>query len=107
MAQYIKKSADRFELVKQTGSKSDFYTEVKPFADEVKGKVEVWKEEALVWVTEVRPKNLHSMQISTTADNIEMVSIQAFFPETSRKRFIDHIQAINYVLIGILNSFNK
>ncbi|PLR99938.1 DUF1798 domain-containing protein [Bacillus sp. T33-2] len=97
-----KTASTRFEQVKQTREKGDFYTEVKPFADAVKQKNVQWKQAAAVWIREQQPKNLHYRQIETTAENIEMVSIQAFFPETSLKRFINHVQSINYVLKSVL-----
>jgi hypothetical protein len=99
---YIEKAHERFELSKLEGIRGDFPTEVKPFADEVKDTAGIWKEAAVSWVNENRPKNLHSNQIETAADYLEVISVQAFFPETSRKRFIDQIQSVQYILRSVI-----
>lgn len=88
----------RFELSKQEGARGDFHTEVKPFADEVKESALQWKEATGKWVSENKPKNLHVNQIETAADYLEVISVQAFFPETSKKRFLDQIQSVEYIL---------
>ena len=98
LMRYNEHALNRFEQAKTSGVKGDFYTEVKPFADEVKQTTSVWKIAVLSWIKSHQQRNLHSKQIESTAENLEMVSIQAFFPETSRKRFIGHIQSIEYVL---------
>lgn len=94
----------RFKQTKLEGKRGDFYTEVKPFADEVKDTVEKWRAEAAQWVIQHKPKNLHHSQIVTAADYLEVISVQAFFPETSKKRFLDQIQSIDYILNGLLNA---
>lgn len=91
---------DRFEKAKDSGVKGDFYQEVKPFADEVKQQIEGWRTDALIWLRNYPQRHIHARQIESTAENLEMVSISAFFPETSRKRFLDHVQSIEFVLNG-------
>ena len=88
----------RFQLTKQEGARGDFHSEIKPFADEVKEIAIQWKETAAKWVNENKPKNLHVNQIETAADYLEVISVQAFFPETSKKRFLDQIQSVEYIL---------
>ncbi|MBM4762084.1 YppE family protein [Bacillus sp. B15-48] len=88
----------RFEQTKVTGKQGDFHSEVKPFADAMKIKVEEWQDKAVLWLIQHPQRTLHSQQIESTAENLEMVSTQAFFPSTSRKRFIDTTRSINYVL---------
>lgn len=97
---YRKFIVDRFEEAKASGIKGDFYQEVKPFADEVKQQTEDWRTDALLWLRNYPQRHIHARQIESTAENLEMVSISAFFPETSRKRFIDHVQSIEFVLNG-------
>ncbi|WP_053363925.1 YppE family protein [Bacillus sp. FJAT-27251] len=107
MLEYSGFILNRFEQAKAAGEKGDFFEEVKPFADEVRAKAGEWKAETLVWLEQNPQRNLHPKQIDATADNIEMVSIQAFFPETSRKRFMGHIQSIDYVLGSLLDLIEK
>lgn len=104
---YIEQASHRFEQAKSSGEKGDFYKEVKPFADRVKEETDHWQTDAAEWLSKHPQRNLHTRQITSTAENIEMVSIQAFFPETSRKRFIGHIQSIEFVLNGVLQALEK
>jgi hypothetical protein len=97
----VENTLKRFEQSKTTGEKGEFFTEVKPFADEVKHKAEIWRDGAIAWLNVFPQHHLHSQQIISTVENLEMVSVQAFFPETSRKRFMGYIQSIEYVLKGL------
>ena len=72
-----------------------------------KGIVDQWNDLALQWMKDEKPKNLHPSQIINTAENIEMISIQAFFPESSYKRFISHSQSVHYVLVNVLNQISE
>lgn len=98
LLEYVEISDSRYKQVKESGEKGDFYNEVKPFADEVKSINDRWKEEAREWVSIHKPRNLYSQQIESASEHIEMVSIQAFFPETSRTRFINYVNSAVYVL---------
>jgi hypothetical protein len=98
----IEKAYSRFEEIKESKTDADFYQEVKPFADETAKINDKWKKAALDWIMKETPKNFHKNQIITCSENIEMISIQAFFSTTSRKRFIDHYQSVRFVLTGIL-----
>ncbi|WP_176167377.1 YppE family protein [Mesobacillus jeotgali] len=92
----------RFQLSKQEGVRGDFDGEVKPFADEVKVNTDSWRESASMWVKQNKPKNLHVNQIETAANYLEVISIQAFFPETSKKRFLDQIQSVEFILSSLI-----
>ncbi|MEH7441657.1 YppE family protein [Bacillus sp. JJ1122] len=107
MIDYSESALRRYEFSKQEGTRGDFHTEVKPFADEVKETAILWKEAATNWVIEHKPKNLHSNQIETAADYIEVISVQAFFPETSRKRFLDQIQSVEFILHSLILAVEK
>ncbi|MBG9590761.1 hypothetical protein ABE26_26925 [Cytobacillus firmus] len=98
LLEYVEISDSRYKKVKESGEKGDFYNEVKPFADEVKSINDRWKGEAREWVSIHKPRNLYSQQIESASEHIEMVSIQAFFPETSRTRFINYVNSAVYVL---------
>lgn len=97
----------RFQYSKEAGVRGDFHTEVKPFADEVKVSADSWRESAGQWVKENRPKNLHANQIETAADYLEVISVQAFFPETSKKRFLDQIQSVEFILNSMVIAIEK
>ena len=97
----------RFEQAKESNEKGDFYSEVKPFADRVLKQAEAWEGTVVSWLKSCPRKNLHPKQITATAENIQMVSVQAFFPQTSRKRFIGHIQSIEYVLRSVISAVEQ
>lgn len=78
--------------------KGDFYQEVKPFADDAHGILKEWKESASAFLIKQPRKNIHQNQIAATAENIELIVVQCFFPETSYKRFKSYIQSSLYVL---------
>ncbi|MBT2642009.1 YppE family protein [Bacillus sp. ISL-41] len=92
----------RFQHSKEEGVRGDFHSEVKPFADEVKIAADAWRESAANWVRTNRPKNLHANQIETAADYLEVISVQAFFPETSKKRFLDQVQSVEFILNSMI-----
>ncbi|PFA70073.1 hypothetical protein CN378_01850 [Bacillus sp. AFS015802] len=94
----VEKMMNEYKNRRESGEKGDFYTEVKPFADEVKMKNDSWKELSMAWIKDYRPKHLHLLQIMNTFDNIEMLSVHCFFPESSYNRFISHYQSVSYVL---------
>ncbi|MBS4176599.1 YppE family protein [Lederbergia citrea] len=100
---YNQEAYNSFIQCRETGEKGDFYTEVKPFADNVKYCCDEWEPAASAWVIANKPKNLYPMQIKNTAENMQMVSVRAFFPETSLKKFNSHIQSIDFVLRHLLD----
>lgn len=104
LLQYRMFILERFELAKSTGEQGDFYEEVKPFADKVKLMTDEWRENALSWLTMNPQRHLHTRQIDSTAENLEMVSISGFFPKTSKKKFLDHVQSIEFVLRSLIKA---
>lgn len=102
LREYTEIALKRHELTKLEGTRGDFHTEVKPFADEVRAIALLWKEAASKWVNEHKPKNLHSNQIETAADYLEVIAVQAFFPETSKKRFLDQIQSVEFIVNSMI-----
>lgn len=104
---YLSVITDRYALAREQGKPGDFYQEVKPFADEVKKINDQWKSEAINWIHLNRPKNLYQQQIDSAHEHIESVSVQAFFPETSKSRFINLVSSSTYVLNQIIEIFNK
>ncbi|QFT89356.1 hypothetical protein FIU87_11925 [Bacillus sp. THAF10] len=100
---FINKIEMCFEKTQQRKEEPDFFATVKPFADDVYQTVKAWEDASKKWITSQRPKNIHIQQIDSTVENINMVSVQCFYPDTKSKRFKGMIQSIHYVLEDILN----
>ncbi|GIN85703.1 hypothetical protein J6TS2_20890 [Heyndrickxia sporothermodurans] len=92
---------------RESGKQGDFYKEVKPFVDQVKQYCETWLPIAINWVNKIQPKHLHSAQLKNTSENLQMVSVKAYFPDTSLKKFKSHIQSVDYVLKRLLDEMEK
>ncbi len=98
LLKYNQRALANFQLCRQSGESGDFFNEVKPFADKVKEICEEWQPLATQWALTHKPKHIYPIQISNTVENLQMVSIRAFFPKTSLRQFNSHIQSIEYVL---------
>jgi hypothetical protein len=99
---FLERGKDQFEQSKSSGHEGDFFLEVKPFADMVKETLDVWVIIAKKWIQSERPPFINETQLDTTYDHIEKISIQSFYPKTSRKIFISSFQSSQYVLQSIL-----
>ncbi|MEH7125259.1 YppE family protein [Bacillus sp. JJ1532] len=99
--------SERYEKARELQKPGDFYKEVKPFADEVKLTNDEWKNKAIQWITTNRPKNLFAQQVESTYENIEAISVQAFYPETSKSRFTNLIVSSQYVLDRLLQTVKE
>ena len=94
--------ADRiYESVRKEGAERDFFTAVKPFADEVHSACSLWNEQMTEWMKTESFRHLYPMQIQQTADNLSDVAVQAFFPKTSYKRFKSHVQSVRFILQNV------
>ncbi|WP_257391418.1 YppE family protein [Cytobacillus gottheilii] len=102
LIEYVNRADEKYKEIKISGEKGDFYTEVKPFADEVKEVNDEWKQTVIQWIQTERPKNIHEQQIDSCHEHIEIISIQSFFPETSRTRFKNLVSSSIYVLQTIV-----
>ena len=87
---------------RETGTKYDFHEVIKPFANEVKEINDQWKLAMTKWLSETNYKHLHLKQVDTAAEHIEQLSIQSFFPETSKTRFLNANRTVEYFLLEIL-----
>lgn len=87
-----------YEAVREDGVEKDFYHEIKPFADLVKQVCEEWEQEMKQAMQIVTFKHLYPSQIEQASQNLQDVTIQAFFPKTSYKRFKSHVQSILFTL---------
>ncbi|MEH7075170.1 YppE family protein [Neobacillus drentensis] len=92
---------------RETGTKHDFHKVIKPFANEVKDINEQWKPAMKNWLSNTNHKHLHVKQIDTTSEHIEQLSIQAFFPETSKTRFFNANRTVEYFLLEILKELKN
>lgn len=100
----VEYSVETFYKVKESGINEDFYKVVRPFANQIKEINDEWKEMAKAWVSEAKPDYLSSIQINTASDHIEIISIQAFFTQTSKKRFLDSAKSVKYILQTLLDA---
>lgn len=96
-----------YQEAREKGVKKDFHEVIKPFADEVKSVNEEWRGAMRSWLKESPHKYLHVKQIETTFEHIELQSIQSFFPETSRSRFLNTNRTVEYFLLEIVKELGN
>ncbi|MFJ7725590.1 DUF1798 family protein [Neobacillus sp. NPDC097160] len=92
---------------RETGIKHDFHDFIKPFANEVKEINDEWKRAMKKWLSVTNYKHLHLKQIDTTSEHIEQLSIQAFFSETSKTRFLNSQRTVEFFLHEIVKEVTK
>jgi hypothetical protein len=107
LLQYNEKLTDVYKDVKNTNKAADFYDVVKPTADEIKDILDRWKLLVLDWVKYEKPKYLHPNQIESTYENVIAISVQAFFPDTREKRFMELIRSTRYIYEIIIEELKK
>lgn len=98
----------QYRDVKETGDSPDFEKIVKPFADDVRNTVNEWKVLAVKWINAERPNYVYENQINTTVNLMEALSVQVFFPNTSKKHVLSSIQSTEYVfnqLLTLIDTF--
>lgn len=98
----IEKAKTQFEISKASSREGDFFLDVKPFADLVKDTLDDWIMLAKKWIQLERPSIINEKQLEITYDHIEKISIQSFYPKTSRKLFLSSLQSAQFVLQSIL-----
>lgn len=96
-----------FEEAREKGTSHDFHDVIKPFANEVKDVANEWSHLMRRWLVISPRKHLHPKQIDTTIEHIEQLSIQAFFPKTSRSRFINANRTVEFFLLEIVKELKK
>lgn len=96
-----------FTKVKESGKGEDFYEVVVPFANKVKKINEEWKVSAVNWVMENKTGYLYPAQIQSASDHLEIISVSAFYPDTSKKRFMDAIKSVQYILTVLLEQLTS
>jgi hypothetical protein len=103
LLQYNRLFMKYYQEGRETELQYDFHEVIKPFADEVQAINGSWKRAMREWLSETNHKHLHLKQIDTTSEHIEQLSIQAFFPKTSKKIFLNTNRTIEFFLLEILN----
>ncbi|MFK2824175.1 DUF1798 family protein [Bacillus sp. B190/17] len=93
---------ERYHIARETKEKGDFYTEVKPFSDKARLLTEAWEKEITSCFQTTCFKHIHGPQVKAVVENIEMISVQAFFPETSYTRFRNYVESTLFVLKQLL-----
>ncbi|PPA71228.1 DUF1798 family protein [Jeotgalibacillus proteolyticus] len=94
----IEQAEQQYDARRLSKAKGEFYSEVKPFADHAHALSKEWGVEVGSYLTQNRQKNLHPNQIKATVENIELIAVQCFFPETSYNRFKSYIQSSYFVV---------
>ena len=98
LLEYNQQLESIFQKIKETGEVADFFTVVKPFADQVRDVLESWEKNVLKWIALEKPKYFYKQQVDNLIENITTVSIQAFFPDTKGKKFKELIRSNQYTL---------
>ncbi|CAH0345501.1 YppE family protein [Bacillus sp. CECT 9360] len=96
-----------YEEARSTGQEKDFYSEVKPFADEVHQTCLEWADRVKSWMNEESFRHLFPQQIDQASQNLSDVAVQACFPKTSYKRFKSHVQSVHFILISTLAEIKR
>ena len=91
-------ASERFYRMREENCAPDFYEEVKPYADKMRAVLIEWQRLAKAYIAYERPKYLHEAQIQNAVDAMEQFFVQSFYKETSKKRFLQSIQAVKYTL---------
>ncbi|MDQ0883441.1 YppE family protein [Peribacillus sp. V2I11] len=96
-----------YEGVRKEGKEKDFFSEVKPFADQVRTVCIEWENGMKEWMKETEFRHLFPEQIEQTAHNLSDVAVQAFFPKTSYKRFKSHVQSVEFILNNVKTEIDR
>ncbi|MED4634094.1 YppE family protein [Peribacillus frigoritolerans] len=107
LIKYTDQADDIYEGVRLEGKEKDFFSEVKPFADQVRTVCIEWEIGMKEWMKETEFRHLFPEQIEQTAHNLSDVAVQAFFPKTSYKRFKSHVQSIEFILNNVKTEIDR
>lgn len=76
----------------------DFFNQVKPFADDVQQLSEEWIQLATRWIEKERPRHLHIAQVLNTYEQLNIISVKAFYKDTGAKKFVEQIKSVKFIL---------
>lgn len=91
-------ASSRFFDMRERNAEPDFYGQVKPYADEMHELLLHWQQLAHQWIEDTGPKYMHKQQIDHAVDAMEQFFVQSFYKQTSKKRFLQSIEAVKYTL---------
>ncbi|KGR90514.1 hypothetical protein CD30_11275 [Ureibacillus massiliensis 4400831 = CIP 108448 = CCUG 49529] len=95
-------SINRFYKMREMDATPLFFDEVKPYADKIQALLIEFQQLANQWIKENNPKYMHEIQISNAADAMNQFIVQSFYKQTSKKRFIQSVQSVQYTLTTFL-----
>lgn len=98
---------DRFWEMRSLDKEPDFFNEVKPHADAIHAAIKTWQQLAHLWIKDNHPKNLYVQQIDHAADAMEQFVVQSFYKGTSKKRFTQSIQSVQYTLSIVMKKLEE
>ncbi len=87
-----------FKFYSNNENSPDFFEVVKPFADEVKDKLEEWTPDVLKWLEWKKPSYIHPQQIDQLVENFEILSVTCFQKDTKNKKLMERYKSIEYTL---------
>lgn len=96
-----------FQRYRIGDEEADFYEHVKPFADNVREKLEESVPHILRFLERAKPAYVHPQQIDQLAENFEMVSVTCFQKDTKKKRFNEQYKSIEYTLSMVLQAIEE
>lgn len=104
---YNDQSVSQFRRIKSEPVDPDFFNVVKPTMDKLEPLITEWGELALKWLSTQQRKTVYPLQVNNTTDNLRITTLQAFYPDTKKKRFLELTSSIEYVLKELLKSEEK
>jgi len=93
--------------MREADSTPDFFTVVKPHADEWHSFLFNWREQARIWIQENRPKHMRIQQIDAAIEAFNQYVVQSFYKETGKKRFAQSIQSTCYTLQTFIHAIEQ
>lgn len=100
-------SLKRFERARELQREPDFFSEVRPYVTHYDVELATWKEAMLLWIATSKPKYVSPSQIENVVESMMQFLVQSFYPKTGRKRFVQTIQSVQYLLKTILSALDQ
>jgi hypothetical protein len=107
LLKYNNRMLEIAEHTHNSNTEPDFFGTVKPFADEIKQTVDEWKAMALRWMQLEKPRYIHSLQIESVSENLERMSVEAFYRTHRLSRIKQFHQSIEYTLTLIVERLQE
>ncbi|WP_339250047.1 YppE family protein [Sporosarcina sp. FSL W8-0480] len=97
----------RLLAMRETEREPDFFTEVKPYADENHKLLDEWTEEMKEYIRTEKPRYVHIQQIDSLNDSMKQFIVQSFYAKTGKKRFVLSINSATYTLKTVLEALQS